>query len=78
MTLLSPLQITPSWLTQLSPSQSLSVGSTSSMRTRPRSVSTGEPSAMQASVAIFPFCLSSPFTPCFSTGTPNIWLAVAQ
>ena len=32
----------------------------------------------RASSAILPFCLRWPLTPCFSTGTLNIWLAEAQ
>lgn len=33
---------------------------------------------IQTSSAILPFCLRCELTPCFSTGTPNIWLAEAQ
>ena len=32
----------------------------------------------RASSAILPFCRRWPLTPCFSTGTPNIWDALAQ
>lgn len=37
-----------------------------------------EPPYPRASSAILPFCLSSAFCPCFSTGTPNIAEAEAQ
>lgn len=37
-----------------------------------------DPPYPRASSAILPFCLRCELTPCFSTGTPNIWLAEAQ
>ena len=74
----SPLYITPSCDTHSSPSHSLCSSVIFSIGISPASVSTSWPSAMQASSDIFPFWRSSPFTPCFSTGTLNILLADAQ
>lgn len=70
--------MTPPWLTHSIPSHTFMPVVTSSIGTRPPSVSTSCPSAIQASSAILPFCRKCPLTPCFTTGTLNMAEAELQ
>ncbi len=72
------MQITPSWFTHSMPSHTFMSVVTFSIGTRPQSVSTSCPSAMQASSAILPFCRKCPLTPCYTTGTLNMAEAELQ